>query len=677
VDRLDALGRRVGGVFSVNTIGTVIGACLTGFVLLPRLGLERTLMLGCTVSGLLGVALLWVWRPRRMAFSRAALREAVAGGEAAPGLWIPGAVAVAAALLLAVVRPNWDPRLMQHGLFRWANARVGSWEEFQQVATRSPFIYARDGADGTIAVQKLDDLNLNIRVNGKVDASVGDMATQLMVGHLPMFLHPDPKRVMVVGLGCGATASAVLRHPGVTADVAEISPEMVEAARFFGRWTDGVLENPRMALHVLDAREFLLLTRDRYDVIVSEPTNVWVPGVANLFTRDFYKVVRSKLKPGGIFTQWIHVYAAEPRMVASVVTTVRAEFPYVSVWLVKEGDLIMVAGDRRPDFDADRFAERLAQVRPVDDLPSPPRQTLASFLHPTLFLSHQIGTGEGMEMAWPMGDARVFEDLRPALEYQAARAQFVSESYRVRAQLDERMTRLGSEPLFVEQYLERHPLDDRTRLVLADLFGQMGGSYEDLRAALTATVAIGAGDLPALLSRLPDALLAKLALARALGREIDRGAPLDAGLCEAYLGAEHGVLRLSGSVFGRAPVAPFEARVERCMQALPAHAEKMSVGLAKALADAGAAEPALRRIRQIETNGALERLPAPAAADLLVSGSVLLLQSSARDSAFPWAARALKLDPGHGAAARIVLALRPSQPLEPPRVTAIATQPPG
>src|SRR6185503_1277208 len=131
----------------------------------------------------------------------------------------------------------------------------------------------------------------------------------------------------------------------VQADVAEISPQMVEAARYFAPWNARILENPRLNLKVLDAREFLLLTRKRYDVIVSEPTNVWVPGVANLFTREFYQVAHSRLQPGGLFAQWLHSYIADPPMMASVVTTLREEFPYVSAWLVGDADLILLAAD--------------------------------------------------------------------------------------------------------------------------------------------------------------------------------------------------------------------------------------------------------------------------------------------------------------------------------------------
>src|SRR6185295_2107434 len=119
-----------------------------------------------------------------------------------------------------------------------------------------------------------------------------------------------------------------------------------------------VLDNPRMNLSVMDAREFLLLSRENYDVIVSEPTNVWVPGVASLFTREFYGLVRARLRPGGIFAQWIHLYASDRELVASVAGEVSRAFPYVTAWVVK-ADFILVASDQPPVLDPDVFARRL------------------------------------------------------------------------------------------------------------------------------------------------------------------------------------------------------------------------------------------------------------------------------------------------------------------------------
>jgi spermidine synthase len=674
VDRLDVLGRRVGSVFSVNTIGTVVGAVVTGFVLLPRLGLERTLLLGCIVSGLLGIVLLHAWRPRPAGSPARAVADALRPSPAPAGaaLWPVAAGLVAVAALVALLAPSWDPRMMQQALFRWGTREFTTWQELHQYATNSTFLYVKDGADGTIAVQERTPANRVIRVNGKPDAStISDMPTQLMVGHLPMLFHPNPRTAMVVGLGSGATVSAVLQHPGAEADVAEISPEMVQAARYFDAWNHRVLDNPRMKLHVVDAREFLLLTRKRYDVIVSEPTNIWIPGVANLFTREFYKVIHSHLQPGGMFTQWLHSYTADPVMVATVVSTVTNEFPYVSAWLVADGDLILLASDQRPQFDPDRFAQRLAALRPSFDVPQEqhPNQ-LITFEDPVLFLAHQIGSAEAVTLAWPPGTAPLFQDKRPSLEFQAARAQYRGAHYPVKEHLDGRVTRLGHELLFLEEYLLRHPLQPAARVELARELALLGTSFEHLKAAVSADILLGGADDPRLMFNLTDSALARFTLARDLGARIDRG-DVDETVCEAYMTTEHGVLRDARSVFGTLHVDNLEARVGRCIAARPQEEPRLRARLAKALADAGADDAALGWIRRMADDGSLQRIEKKDAADVLAAGAVLLLRSGSYEGARPWAERALALDNTNVAAARIVLALRARRP-EPLRTVSAA-----
>src|SRR5207249_3644231 len=148
-----------------------------------------------------------------------------------------------------------------------------------------------------------------LAVDGKVDATSGaDMLTQRLLGHLPLLLHPAPRRACVIGLGSGVTVGSVLAHPVRQVDAVEISPEVVEAARLFGRFNRAALDDPRLRLRVADGRNHLLLTDRRYDVIVSEPSNPWMAGVSSLFTRDFFALARSHLAAGGILCQWAHVY---------------------------------------------------------------------------------------------------------------------------------------------------------------------------------------------------------------------------------------------------------------------------------------------------------------------------------------------------------------------------------
>ena len=660
VDRLQVLGSRVGDVFSANTLGTVAGTALTGFVLLPWLGLQKTLLLGIAVSGALGVALLRAWRPSGSGALSQAVRDAVSAGAPAEGprLW---PAAAAALVLLAVVRvapnPAWDSRLMEHGLYRWERqVEMMSWPAFRDLALARKVLYSRDGADATISVIESRPGHRAVTVNGKPDASTTDMSTQLMVGHLPMFLHPNPKRAMVVGLGCGATAAAVLRHPGVTADVAEISPEMVEAARLFDSVNDRVLDNPRMKLSVMDAREFLLLTPERYDVIVSEPTNVWIPGVASLFTGDFYDVVRRRLQPGGIFVQWMHLYAADRDMVASVVASAGKAFPYVSAWLIVDSDFILVAGDRRPEFDPAAFTRRLAQVAPARGLPWP-NDDLALFKHPLLFLATQVGANEGTRMAWPSRGAASYADLRPRLEFQAARAQFVGKAFKLRDEIDERLARRGAEPLFLEEYLARFPVQRSERVLLWSILRNLQAQYQDLGNALAVQAILDGDPDPDLLTGLPDDLAARVLFTASLGAKLDAAAPEDPASCNVYLDAHGKLLKVAASVFGRPAPGRFVERMERCAAAMPDRALDWQARVAGALAESGEADLAVRRIQDLEASGSLARLPDGRGAELLGTAAELLLQAGRREEAVACLTRARALDDKNARVRRLVLAL--------------------
>src|SRR5262245_23933395 len=142
---------------------------------------------------------------------------------------------------------------------------------------------------------------LNLRVNGKPDASTtGDMATQLLLGHLPLFLKPDSQRALVIGLGSGITCGAVACHSTIQQlDTVEISPEVVSAAELFQTYNRNVLHDPRLRLVVEDAKTSLQLTAETYDVIISEPSNPWMAGVATVFSREFYQSCRAHLRTNG------------------------------------------------------------------------------------------------------------------------------------------------------------------------------------------------------------------------------------------------------------------------------------------------------------------------------------------------------------------------------------------
>jgi spermidine synthase len=336
------VGERVGQVFAANTVGAIVGAILAGFVLLPALGAHTSIRAGIAINLLLAVTLL-----ATAARFRALVR------------WS----AVTAILALAVgasVIPHWDPRVMSSGpaIYGAGGLRWTGREGFARTVRARSLVYYRDGLSSTVSVHR-DGENLFLRVNGKTDAGTGgDMQTQALLGHLPLLIHPHPERVLVIGLGSGVTAGAVARHPVARIDIAEIEPAMLAAARLFAGVNGKVLDDRRVRLLITDGRNHLLTEPDRYDVIISEPSNPWISGLASLFSVEFFQLARSRLRPDGLMTQWVQAYDLAPEDLRMILNSFATAFPHTTVWGNVEGDLILIGQVTGAPLDLERIRQR-------------------------------------------------------------------------------------------------------------------------------------------------------------------------------------------------------------------------------------------------------------------------------------------------------------------------------
>src|SRR5439155_1057317 len=174
-----------------------------------------------------------------------------------------------------------------------------------EIAATNDLVFTADGVNDSIAVFRSDNY-VALRINGKVDASTGDARTQLLLGHLGAAFEPAPRRVLIIGFGSGMTASAVARYPDIeTIDCAEIEPAVIRAAPYLESLNRNVLSDPRVHVIFDDARNFLLTSREKYDLIISEPSNPWIAGIATLFTDEYYAAIHQRLVPGGEFVQWV------------------------------------------------------------------------------------------------------------------------------------------------------------------------------------------------------------------------------------------------------------------------------------------------------------------------------------------------------------------------------------
>lgn len=431
---LKRLGENVGNVFAANTLGTLVGAVAGGLMLLPWLGIKRLIEFGALINLAVGaIALL--------------LSPGLTRAQKASALTASFALFVFYLLFF----PDWDKNILSSGTFRMRDFRVGvSYEDFKQ-GTREEVLYYRDGANMTVAVTQAKGGNITLKVNGKADASShGDLPTQILLGQIPLLLKPDARNVLVIGLGSGVTCGSVLRHPVERLDVVEISPEVVEASRFFAPHNYQALQDPRLKLYLEDAKAYLKVSQREYDVIISEPSNPWIAGVGSLYSVEFYQDVRKKLRPDGLLVQWFHNYEMTDETLKLVLRTFTTAFEHVTLWSSMTADLIII-GSRSPlPVDFVKSGARLGQAGVSEDLRRIRIETL-----PTL-LSLQVAADGGVRKA--AGDGAVNEDLFPVLEYEAPKAFFLGRTSLFLASYDERRYRAGRSSLYLAEYMKNHPL---------------------------------------------------------------------------------------------------------------------------------------------------------------------------------------------------------------------------
>src|SRR6185436_15732829 len=318
----DAIPARLGVLYAINTTASVAGALVAGFIAIPTWGL-RTSLLIATTTLLIGATTLII----RSTFS----------GRSRLVALLP----LTALVVWMATSPGWDREWLASGGYLYTRF-VPPGIDRRAALTAGTLEYYREGATGSVAVKALTG-ERSLSIDGKVDASTGrDMLTQKLLAHLPLLLHPNPRQVGVVGLGSGVTVASALVHPVASVDVVEISPEVVEASAHFADVNRRGLDDPRTRLVRGDGRTHFSLTSRLYDVVISEPSNPWMAGVAALFTQEFFQRVRSRLATGGIFCQWAHTYDVSDADLRSIVGTFRSVFPDGTMWLAGDGDLLLV-----------------------------------------------------------------------------------------------------------------------------------------------------------------------------------------------------------------------------------------------------------------------------------------------------------------------------------------------
>jgi len=401
------LGAVAGRLYAWNTVGSLFGALLGGYVLLFWLDLDDVFRISV---GALVVAAAW-------------LVVRVTGRHVALSVGLAAAALAGVALL-----PPWDPNMLSIGLFR-TRTRAPFTELGPEAAIRSAkhgkrMLFYTDGPSNSVAIEEFTSptgsKSLLIRNNGKSDGStLTDYSTMALAGLLPALMADEARTSFVIGFGTGVTAGALGRIPSMERIlVADISHGVIEGAPLFDGANHAVTRDPRIEILRSDAYRALMRSDERFDVIVSEPSNPWVAGVEMLFSREFLEAARSRLTPGGVYAQWFHQYETDDESVAIVMRTYADVFESVALWHSMGADLILLGfNDSRTEIDLERIEQRMADPGIRDEL------ALSKIESTAALVAHEI---------WPIGvlhalglEGPIHRLQHPILSHQAGRGFFV------------------------------------------------------------------------------------------------------------------------------------------------------------------------------------------------------------------------------------------------------------
>ena len=402
-------GRAIGVVYAWNTAGSIAGAAATFIFLVPRLGLAGSTALAL---GLYLLALLATFPYSARVGGRAAILAASC------------IVVTLAAAVSGKQGRSGDPLATDMGYFLYG--AIESPEE------RYENLFFEEGASCNVFVTRslTGAKSISLHVNGKVDASTGhDMQMQLGLTYFPMLLHPTARDICVIGFGSGTSSGAALLFPQTRVTCCEIEPAVFRASYLFAGVNHSPEKDPRFRLVIDDGRSHVQGVGTRYDLILSEPSNPWLAGVSNLFTREFYEAARDRLQPGGILAQWLQVYSFSTTDYALISRTVLQVFPECGFIRISSGDTILLAsmtplGASKETIDA---AQALVDATPLV------REDLRVYFESTdvrsILLSHYLLDTAGVarfvaDDALLSGKAIINTDLNMKLEFDAPRRIF-------------------------------------------------------------------------------------------------------------------------------------------------------------------------------------------------------------------------------------------------------------
>lgn len=357
---LNLLGRSIGNIYSVNTVGAILGSMLSGFVLIPLFGVEKTLIIasmGSFLLGVINVQFIEFLAPALkfciVLFSLPLIPIAIANSE----IWDK----------LLVVTAQSERRLLVPEPLKYRNYE--DWRKHFNGLVK--LLYYKDGASSNVGILDYNTKHTKIALatNGHMDASDGlDMATQIMLAAFPLAFKPGAQDVAVIGWGSGVTLGVSSLFPVKEITAIELEPAVIEGSKHFHHVNHSPETNPKVKVELNDGRNYLLATDKKFDVIISEPSNPWQAGVCNLFTKEFFGAAKNSLRPGGIFALWLQTIEIPPKNVKEVLAALHEQFPYCAAMVADTGDLVVLASDKPITADLNEMQKIFKNEQLVKDL---------------------------------------------------------------------------------------------------------------------------------------------------------------------------------------------------------------------------------------------------------------------------------------------------------------------
>ncbi|MGQ9609365.1 MAG: fused MFS/spermidine synthase [bacterium] len=384
------LGKSIGNIYSINTIGSILGSFLAGFLIIPFLGIQKGIIIIAFINAFSGI----------LVIIASIVHDLSQNKPLNFSFRIPVVTISILIIIVAIIAINLDQPL------------ISITPIFKGSGKDNKLLFYKEDIDACVTVVEDTEgvRRIFVDTNQAAEDSRWDLPSHSIIGHLPILLHPNPKNALVIGFGMGVTSWSISRH-GVKVDAVEISPGVVSANSFFTKINHNVLNDPLINLTIDDGRNYTLTTDKKYDMI---STGIIHPLVsansASFYTKDFYELCKKRMTSDGIMCQWVPLHRLPEDKYKMIIRTFKASFPHTTLWYKFTPDFVILIGTPNElSINYQDFKKRMEKPEVKEDLAlvnmSDPIALLDSFMMDERTIDQYTGPGH------------IHTDMRPRMEF--------------------------------------------------------------------------------------------------------------------------------------------------------------------------------------------------------------------------------------------------------------------